>query len=247
MKTNENKLFVLDLETTGLVGHPVDKILEIAIIELDLETYEYKIRLNEVIKQEITEDIRNCWLVQDKHISIEEIKNGHKEGVVIERTKTILNGSSWTSYNTDYDWGKFLIYFGILPPVFCLMKLATPVVALRGHHPDYKHPKLIESYYWLVNRDWIDQDHRALTDTKMATKVAIELDKFHRRRKCVLEMLKHSPKKLRIIYQKRSGKLMERDILPIGLDGNQIKAYCYLRKEERNFRIDRIKAMGVIK
>ncbi len=248
-----NKLYVIDLETTGLVGMPHDKILEICIIELDLDTYQYKVILNEVIKHMIDVNITQSWIVKNGIISLQEIQNGYREERIKEWTKGILNGKSWTSYNTDFDYYKFLKYWDVSPPVFCLMKLATPVLRLKRYHYNagefddpWKFPSLKEAFYWLVYRKKIEQDHRALADTEMATEVAIALDQFNRRKNYLQTMLECRPKKLKIFYHSRKDELTERDILPLKLTDTTIEAYCYLRKEERIFRIDRIKAMGMI-
>ena len=50
-------------------------------------------------------------------------------------------------------------------------------------------------------------------------------------------------KSLEIIYKNSYGNTSKRTIKPLSINGDMFKAYCHLRKENRMFRVSRIKAI----
>ncbi|MFC1704572.1 AAA domain-containing protein [Candidatus Omnitrophota bacterium] len=56
----------------------------------------------------------------------------------------------------------------------------------------------------------------------------------------LLEEAINNNKKLHMVYKNIQGKTSSRDIKPLYIDGGYLRAYCYLRGEERTFLIDRI-------
>ncbi len=176
------KLYILDTETTGLNGYPTDKVLELAIISLDVETMTYKIEFNELIGHN-TDDwntqLRECWVFENTDITLDMIKYASPYSVHKLRVSQILTGRYVTSFNRDYDIGKFMSkppynFQNDIQYFPCIMLESTGVCKIPGYYGDYKWPSLAEAFEIILNKE-ANQNHRALDDTIMATKIVSEL------------------------------------------------------------------------
>ncbi|MCR4435524.1 MAG: hypothetical protein QHH06_02830 [Clostridiales bacterium] len=49
-----------------------------------------------------------------------------------------------------------------------------------------------------------------------------------------------------IVYQK-NGRITQRNIKVLGIDGSRVRAFCYLRGQIREFKVDNILAAGFLK
>lgn len=108
------KIFVIDTETTGLMGAPYDSVLEVGIASVDLadgrisREYNAIIEFNEEKMARYISHFGNPWIFERKHMLKREVYNGTPESVVIREVKDIVGGHLITSYNTAFDLNKFL-------------------------------------------------------------------------------------------------------------------------------------------
>mgnify|MGYP001608736317 FL=1 len=174
------EIIVLDTETTGLSGYPRDKIVDIAMISLNTKTFKYQPIYNSLITYppEITKDFTNAWIFKNTDLQISDLVHGKPEVQVAKECRSLLSDHTVTSFNTDFDFGKFLQYqpWCFPDPLFCIMQEATAVCQIRvPYKRDYKFPSLIEAHSMLCNGRKFDQPHRALGDALGATEVLITL------------------------------------------------------------------------
>ena len=105
-------LYVVDIETTGLDGIPQDKIIEIAIMRVNL--------LNQIITQvyhtiihydtnEWDEETQNAWIFKQGVLSLDDINNSEKNlDIVVQEVQQILAGKHVAAFNNEFDLEKFL-------------------------------------------------------------------------------------------------------------------------------------------
>ena len=110
------KIYIVDTETTGLVGAPRDLVVDIGICEFDTFTQNvkdvYSSRLG-YDTSEWSDSMKNAWIFthQGADLTVEDvtIPNAPPAEQVIQEVKTILDGQLVTSYNMPFDFDKFLL------------------------------------------------------------------------------------------------------------------------------------------
>jgi len=233
-----NIIYILDTETTGLDGRPYDEILEISIVKLDLKTRKIETELNAIINYPIDDKIKNSWVIQNNIISIQEIELGRDLEEIKRITQTILKEKYWTCFNAAFDYEKFLYYWDIHTPVFCLMLEYTDILKIRQYNNwgyKYKWPNLQEAYKRCFPNN-IEQNHRALDDTKMAAELCLRLYDMKTWENKILKAINFN-NELKLKYKNFKNEISERTVKPLSYEDFQMKGYCYLRKEERNFNL----------
>jgi DNA polymerase III alpha subunit (gram-positive type) len=168
-------MIVLDAETTGLNGYPQDKVLSICIYEIN-----QKNEISEILTRVINYDIKDpliyqSWIVQNGYLTLDEIANGYPESQVVSEVQEALKGKKWSSYNTAFDYDKFLQFdpWNLQPPQYCLMLLATkalPSVEVR-ENGEKKWLKLTEAYQCLFNKPMIG-NHSVKNDTLATAEIS---------------------------------------------------------------------------
>ncbi len=192
------EIFVIDTETTGLNSFPSDFILEIGIVKVDLEKREAKRVFSSCINwfslvknkseyKQLERKINSSWIIENSSLTLQDIKKSPGVNEIVQHVSKILDNKIVTSYNTQFDFWKFLnkdpwkldeIYKELFP---CLMLKATPVCKLPGYYDEYKYPTLQQAFDMLV-RERIPKDlelHRALSDTWLASQVLLALYPEH--------------------------------------------------------------------
>jgi DNA polymerase-3 subunit epsilon len=182
-------VYVLDTETTGLKGAPEDAIVDIGICRVDLEAGTVDTVYSSVVGHDVSlwnEYRRTAWIFENTDLTLEMVASAKPQGEVAAEVRSILSGKNVTSFNTEYDLGRFLY----LPPwslrgVFTectdIMKAATPVCRLPSQYygREYRYPRLDTAYAMIVEGDPAGingvQDHRALSDAKVASHIMISL------------------------------------------------------------------------
>lgn len=137
-------VLVIDIETTGLKGYPKDRVLEIGFCEYCPITgeitpvYNSLIRYDDIVEfdaEYINDDgSRRCWIYRNSDMALEDTLHAEKSlDEVVSEVRELVKGKLVTSYNTDYDFGKFLFHEPwnlqdccIVP--YDIMDLATNVV-----------------------------------------------------------------------------------------------------------------------
>lgn len=191
-----DEIYVIDTETTGLEGAPKDVVVDIGICRVSLR----KGTVDDVYSSVLGYDVdmwddyrRNAWIFQNTDMTLDMVSDAPPAMDVIEDVRRILRGKVVTAYNIGYDMDKFLYLEpwclrGTFTPCSDIMVAATPVCRLPSQYygRQYRFPKLDHAYATIVEGDPAGihgmQEHRALSDARMASHVMIQMfrDKTYR-------------------------------------------------------------------
>ncbi len=186
-----DEIYVIDTETTGLFGAPKDLVVDIGITNVSLRKGTVKDVYSSVLGYEVDEwdDYhRNAWIFQNTDMTLDMVAEAPPALKVIDDVRRILRGKAVTSYNVAYDMGKFLYLDpwclrGTFSECTDIMLAAKDVCKLPSEYygREYKYPKLDYAYSTIVKGDPAGingvQDHRALSDARMASYLMIEMFK----------------------------------------------------------------------
>lgn len=176
----ENKILILDIETTGFL-HNGGKIVEIGITELDLTNGECKLIFDEVTHEKgITrEEVENSWIVKNSSLTVDAVRHSIRLDKLKDKIQNIINSYplGCTAYNNQFDFG-FLENRGFFFPKKLAdpMKILTPIMKLpktRGY--GYKWPSVEEAkrhYYGAT--DYVEE-HRGGQDSIDEAKIVYKL------------------------------------------------------------------------
>ena len=198
------EVYVVDLETTGLGGCPVDHAVDVGLVNVDLTRETVSTVFTTVIGYDTSEwdDLhRNAWIFNHTDLTLDKVDSIKAERP-LERVRStlieILHGQNLTSYNTSFDLDKFLFrapwdLSGIVNRYPCLMMSAAAPCKLEGRtfwtHADettpsmgkYHPPKLSYAYETLCPDDPAHikgkQTHRALSDAHVAGHLLLAMHK----------------------------------------------------------------------
>ena len=110
-------VLIIDTETTGLSGYPKDRILEIGIAELEegsvKPVYSEIIRYSDIAefdrKYVNLDGSEGIWIYRNSNLRMEDTLNASKDVErVAAEVREIVSGREVTSYNVEFDFGKFL-------------------------------------------------------------------------------------------------------------------------------------------
>jgi len=135
-------VLIIDTETTGLSGYPKDRVLEIGIAELDggsvRPVYSEIIRYSDIVefdrKYVNLDGSEGIWIYRNSDLRIEDTLDASKDlETVAAEVREIVSGREVTSYNVEFDFGKFLYHEpwnlrGIVERKIDIMKIATSKV-----------------------------------------------------------------------------------------------------------------------
>ena len=132
-------ILIIDTETTGLTGYPLDRVLEIGIAELKdgivSKVYSEIIRYPDIVEFDKSyinpNGTKGIWIYRNSDLRIQDTLEAEKDvETVAEEVRRLVAGREVTAYNVPYDFGKFLDYEpwslkGTCPIPFDIMDLAT--------------------------------------------------------------------------------------------------------------------------
>ena len=102
-------IYVLDLETTGLVGEPIDKAVEIGIARVDLERGRVYPEYSRIINQQLTPAQQQSWVFEHTDLTpMDVINSPHSQFRVAMELSLFYPNCYFTSYNRVFDFGKFI-------------------------------------------------------------------------------------------------------------------------------------------
>jgi DNA polymerase-3 subunit epsilon len=183
------EVLVIDTETTGLKGAPIDKVVDIAVCRVTLGDDKVDILYSSVVGHDTSKwnnELKRSWIFENTDLTLEMVNKAKPEEQVIKEVAMILKNRNVTSFNFAYDFDKFLYQRpwslkGTFVPFRCIMEASKDVCKLPGLYEEYKWPKLSEAYDIIVNGDPANvngtQQHRALSDAVMASHILLELHK----------------------------------------------------------------------
>jgi DNA polymerase-3 subunit epsilon len=184
-----DEIYVLDTETTGLEGAPKDLVVDVGITRVSLRRGTVEDCYSSVLGYDVDEwdDYhRNAWIFQNTDMTLDMVAEAPPAMKVIEDVRRLLRGKTVTTYNMAYDLDKFLYQEpwnmrGTFKPCFDIMLAATKVCKLPSqfYGREYRYPKLDHAYSTIVEGDPAGiegvQDHRALSDARMASYLMIKM------------------------------------------------------------------------
>lgn len=107
-----DEIYIVDLETTGLIGCPEDIIVEIGVCKTVFSENEVELIYSSVVGLDATfESIKKyetSWIFKNSNLKISDIVSAPKQEEVSSELREILKDNYVTSYNTDFDFHKFL-------------------------------------------------------------------------------------------------------------------------------------------
>ena len=198
------EIYVVDLETTGLGGCPIDHAIDVGLVCVDLEKETVEKSFSTVIGYDTSRWDRthkNAWIFEHIDLTLEKVNEAQftrppekVRSILVE----ILEGKNLTSYNTKFDLDKFLFrdmwdLGGIVNRYPCLMMAAAEPCKLEGGRSFWAHaeevpgagkyhpPKLEHAYATLCPDDPAEicgkQEHRALSDAIVAGHLLLAMHK----------------------------------------------------------------------
>lgn len=170
------RVLVVDIETTGLSGFPADLVVDIGISSLELDSGIVEPVYSSVVGHDVSSwgfARRNAWIFENSDLTIEEVGNAKPFCEVLREVRSIVNGHLVTSFNTSFDFDRFLLRSPWnLKPVLCPDIMAAASRPVSGSD---RWPRLDAAYRTLCPDDPAAirgaQRHRALEDSLQAAHV----------------------------------------------------------------------------
>lgn len=113
-------VLIIDIETTGLRGLPIDRVLEVGICEYDECERTITPIYGEIIRYEDMDGFKvhyesfynePMFIFDEGHLTVEDCMYAAKSlDTVVEDVRGIVHGDTITSYNTNFDFNKFLYH-----------------------------------------------------------------------------------------------------------------------------------------
>ncbi|AGI47401.1 DNA polymerase III, epsilon subunit-related 3'-5' exonuclease [Thermoplasmatales archaeon BRNA1] len=186
MTLNPLSLLVIDTETTGLSGCPSDHVVDIGAVKVDFG----KCTVSDVYEAIPGYDVstwdrahRNAWVFKNTSLCLEDVVTSPlPQEVVLRDLRRITSDYPFvTSYNVDFDFFRFLFNepwdLGGLQK-----KLAPDPMLVAAELSGGRWPKLDYAYARFCPGDPAGirgrQDHRALSDARVAAHVILALWKL---------------------------------------------------------------------
>lgn len=183
-----DEIYVLDTETTGLDGGPKDSVVDIGICVVDLNRRTVKDVYSSIVGHDVSswdDAHRNAWIFENTDLELDMVADAPPLDRVRSDVAGLLTGRMVTSYNVPFDLNKFLYrepwgMCGTFRECTDIMKAATAVCRIPGmYYGSYRFPKLDYAYETIVEDDPAGihgkQDHRALSDARMASHLMIRM------------------------------------------------------------------------
>jgi len=180
-------VYVVDTETTGLLGAPKDKIVDIAVCKVTLGDDKVENVYSSIVGHDTgkwNDELKRSWIFENTDLTPDMVNDAPPESKVASDISKILKGANVTSFNFQFDFDKFLYrepwsLRNDIVPFRCVMLASKNVCKIPGMYEDYKYPKLSEAYKMIVKGDPAEihgvQEHRALSDAIMASHILLEL------------------------------------------------------------------------
>ncbi len=184
-----DEIYVLDTETTGLKGAPKDLVVDVGICKVSLSKGTVEDVYSSVLGYDVDEwddYLKDAWIFENTDMTLEMVSEAPPALDVIDDVRRLLRRKAVTSYNIAYDFGKFLYeepwsMRGWFVECADIMIAAKDVCKIPSEYygRDYRYPKLDYAYAKCVEGDPAGiegvQDHRALSDARMASYLMLAL------------------------------------------------------------------------
>ncbi len=169
-----------------------DIVVDVGICEVCLSRRTVKEVYSSIVGYDVstwTDSMRNSWIFENTDLTVEQVASAKPFSQVREEVCRIVKDKWLTTYNVQYDLDKFLYRFpwnlkGMFQESRDIMLAAKDVCKLKSElygRSDYRYPKLDYAYKTILEGEDPAgihgvQDHRALSDAKVASHLMIKLN-----------------------------------------------------------------------
>ena len=169
-----------------------DIVVDVGICEVNLRERTVRDVYSSIVGYDVstwTEEMRTSWIFENTDLTVEEVAQAKPFSEVRKEVLKIVDGRFLTTYNVQYDLDKFLYCFpwnlkGRFTECRDIMLAAKDICKLKSEHygvSEYRYPKLDYAYKTILEGQdpaGINgvQDHRALSDARVASHVMIRLN-----------------------------------------------------------------------
>lgn len=178
------EILIIDIETTGFLKSG-GKVVEVGIVSLNLNDGSKKILFDSLCHEipMTLEEVESSWIVQNKYITVEEIRNSPQLVSLLPEIQEIISAypNGATAFNRAFDF-DYLEDRGIRFPkkLPCPMLLSTPICKCPNANgrAGYKWPKVIEAYKYFFPESNYEELHRGADDSMHEAEIVYELHKL---------------------------------------------------------------------
>ena len=169
-----------------------DIVVDVGICEVNLRQRTVKEVYSSIVGYDVstwTEEMKTSWIFENTDLTVEEVAEAKPFSQVRKDVIDIVDGRFLTTYNVQYDLDKFLYCFpwnlqGRFTECRDIMLAAKDICKLKSEHygvSEYRYPKLDYAYKTILEGQdpaGINgvQDHRALSDARVASHLLIKLN-----------------------------------------------------------------------
>lgn len=179
---NVKEIVVVDIETTGLYVD-VNKIVEIGLVKLNLETGERTQLMNYVCHEDgITKlEIENSWIFNNTDLNVEQIQYSINLKRLIPTIQRIFDKYPATAFNSKFDFG-FLENRGLNIPnkyhdPMLILEKVMKLPQKNKKYSGYKYPSVQEAYDYLFPDNDYTELHRGGDDAFHEAQIIYEINK----------------------------------------------------------------------
>ena len=176
------RIYVIDIETTGLDGGPKDHVVEVGIAMVDTVAMTVKGKYSSIVGHDVDAwdgEARDAWVFKNTDLTLERVQKAHpinRPGNVALDIDHMIRDGAVTSYNTDFDFRRFLSRD---PWILTLNVWPCVMQATMRHLGSKKRVSLEKAYNELCPDDPAGLGgrtmHRAMSDAVMAGHVLLGL------------------------------------------------------------------------
>ena len=173
-------ILVLDLETSGLKPS-IDKIFEIGIVSLDLETVKIIELFDQVLREDgLTAKHRSSWIFSNSDMKVEDVRNAPPASEIYPQVQMLIDlyPLGVTAFNRQFDIG-FLesrgIKFGKLLPCPMMLSIDICKIPFPKGGKGWKYPKVEEAYKFYFPESDYDEKHRGCDDAAHEAQICYKL------------------------------------------------------------------------
>ncbi len=168
-----------------------DIVVDIGICEVSLKEKTVKTAYSSIVGYNTdswSDRMKSSWIFENTDLTVDEVANAKPLSRVIKEVYELVKDKWLTTYNIQYDLDRFLYRFpwnlkGSFMECRDIMFSARDVCKLKSPYygvSEYRYPKLDYAYaHILEGEDPAEihgiQDHRALSDAKVASYLMIKL------------------------------------------------------------------------
>ena len=178
MEKLDEKILVLDLETTGFLGEGF--IVEIGMVLTDLKTGKMVKVFDKIVShpeiKKSPESFEYSWIFQNSTLTLDEVLKAEDLDVYRKEIQSLLDKYPVTAFNKEFDIGYLRDFkFNVPNEKPCIMKELTPIMKLHHHYYGVKWPKVEEAWKFFFPDTEYTELHRAYDDAIHEAQILLKM------------------------------------------------------------------------